>query len=473
MVPIGVRTRNVVSGLWVLVASALAVAAAVVVFVLLPRWLDIRSPAVQPTPTAAPAPARGSDAAETVRQRLAAAEAKARYEKSLKAARDQAADSWAAEDLAAAIDMGAAAAASVASSDFADAAQRYDAAERHVTEIAGRAESVYADALARGEAAIQAGDQVQAIESFRLALAIRPDTEPAQSGLARANGLASVLAQMKSGDAHAQAGEWRAARDDYARAAKLDSAFLPAKQALARAERNLANAEFGQLIARGLAHLDRAEWTDAAQAYQSAARLRPHDRSAADGLARAKEGLERKQLAELRSDAQSLEAAERWREALAAYRRALSVDSSLDFAKRGVERSERMVSLHTELDALLADPKRLYSPTVREAARKVLASAQSAPAGGPRLTQARERLDTALHRATTPIAVLLSSDDATEVTVYRVGSLGRFRTREIDLTPGTYTVVGSRAGYKDVRIELTVDPDAPSPRVLVACKEPV
>jgi hypothetical protein len=132
-----------------------------------------------------------------------------------------------------------------------------------------------------------------------------------------------------------------------------------------------------------------------------------------------------------------------------------------------------MVRLHAELDALLADPKRLYSPTVRDAARKVLASAESAPAGGPRLTQARERLDTALRRATTPIAVRLTSDDATEVTVYRVGPLGRFQSREIELAPGTYTVVGSRAGYKDVRIELTVEPDAPSPRVFVACKEPV
>jgi len=472
-VPIGVRTRNVVSGLWVLVAFAVAVAAAVVVFVLLPGWLDFRSPAARPAPTAAPVPARVPDAAETVRQRLAAAEARARYEKSLKAARDQAAESWAAEDLAAAIDIAAAAAAAVASADFAGGAQRYDSAERRVTEIAGRAESVYAEALERGEAAIQAGDQAQAHEAFRLALAIRPDAEPAQAGLERASQLDRVLAQMKSGDAHAQAGEWQAARDDYARAAKLDPAFAPAKEALARAERNLANANFAQLISRGLDHLDRAEWADAAQAFQSAARLRPDDRSAADGLARAKEGLERKQLAELRGEAQRLEAAERWSEALAAYRRALSVDPSLDFAKRGVERSERMVALQAELDALLADPKRLYSPTVREAARRVLASAAAAPAGGPRLAQARERLDTALRRATTPIAVRLTSDDATEVTVYRVGSLGRFQTREIDLTPGTYTVVGSRVGYKDVRIELTVDPDAPSPRVLVACKEPV
>ncbi len=121
---------------------------------------------------------------------------------------------------------------------------------------------------------------------------------------------------------------------------------------------------------------------------------------------------------------------------------------------------------------LLADPKRLYSPSVREEARTVLAAADAAPSG-PRLAQTRAQLDAALRRAATPIAVRLTSDAATEVTVYRVGSLGRFQAREIELTPGTYTVVGSRSGYKDVRIELVVDPDSPAPGVFVACREPV
>jgi len=474
-VPIGVRTRHVVAWRWVLLAFAVAAVMAAVVFGLLPGWLEPTPTAVRSTPraAAAPPPARAPDAAETVRQRLAAEEAKSDYEKRLKSVRDQAAESWAAEDLAVAVDIAAAAAAAVAARDFVGGAQRFGEATRRLTEIAGRAEHVYAEALKRGEAAILAGDQGQAVDDFRLALAIHPDAAPAQAGLARAGELDKVLAHMKLGDAHARAGEWQAARDDYARALQLDPAFAPAKEALSRAARNLADLDYAQLISRGLAHLDRAEWAEAAQAFRSATRLRPGDRSATDGLARAEEGIERNQLAELRSEAQRLEASEHWTEAQAVYRRVLSLDPSLDFAKRGLERSEHMAGLHAELDALLADPKRLFSPAVREAARGVLASAVAAPAGGPRLAEARGKLDTALRRATTPIAVRLTSDDATEVTVYRVGTLGRFQAREIDLTPGTYTVMGSRAGYKDVRIELTVDPDSPSPRVFVACKEPV
>jgi len=446
---------------------------AAIVFVLLPRWFAPQPTRAEPAPVAVPAPVRAPDAAETVRQRLAAEEAKARFEAASQSARNMHAESWAAEEVAAATEDAAQASAAVASGDFAGGTRLYDAAGRRLKELAGRAEGVYTDALARGEAAIQSGEQPRAVEAFELAIAIHPDSADAQAGLARATALDKVLAEMKSGNAHAQSGEWARAREDYARAVKLDPAFGPAKEALARAERQVADQRFAQLVARGLGHLEHAEWAKAEQAFAAATRLRPGDRSATDGLARAKEGLERKRLADLERDAEGSEAAERWTDALAAYRRALAVDPTLDFAKRGAERSEKMVKLHAALDALLAHPKRLYSKAVQEEAREVLAAAATAPAGGPRLAQARERLDAALRRATTPVTVRLASDDATEVTVYRVGPLGRFRAREVELAPGSYTVVGSRAGYKDVRIEITVDPDTPSPKVFVACREPV
>jgi hypothetical protein len=41
------------------------------------------------------------------------------------------------------------------------------------------------------------------------------------------------------------------------------------------------------------------------------------------------------------------------------------------------------------------------------------------------------------------------------------------------LFPGRYVVVGSRAGYKDVRHELTLSSDAPNPALTVVCDEPI
>jgi hypothetical protein len=244
----------------------------------------------------------------------------------------------------------------------------------------------------------------------------------------------------------------------------------PAKAAPAPSEPARA---FEARMTDGLVQLDRREWAAAEQSFAAALKVRPADPAAADGLARAKDGAQRDALARLRQEAQALETAERWEEALAVHQRAAAIDPTVDFVRDGRARSERMIALHARLDGYLANPARLGSPRVREEAQAVLAAAEGETAGGPRLAQSRQRLASALARAATTVTVVLASDNATEVTVHRVGPLGRFQSRALALAPGTYVVVGSRPGYKDVRVEVTVDPDAPPPRVFIACVERV
>ncbi len=83
----------------------------------------------------------------------------------------------------------------------------------------------------------------------------------------------------------------------------------------------------------------------------------------------------------------------------------------------------------------------------------------------------RHELARWLARAAIPVAVTLTSDDSTEVAIYRVGRLGTFDTHSLELHAGTYTVVGSRRGYRDVRLTLTVDPDVPSDPLDVRCTD--
>ncbi len=57
--------------------------------------------------------------------------------------------------------------------------------------------------------------------------------------------------------------------------------------------------------------------------------------------------------------------------------------------------------------------------------------------------------------------------------VYKTGRLGKFARRELDLRPGTYTVVGSRRGYKDVRRQLVVETGAAPKPFEVRCEEKI
>jgi hypothetical protein len=92
---------------------------------------------------------------------------------------------------------------------------------------------------------------------------------------------------------------------------------------------------------------------------------------------------------------------------------------------------------------------------------------------GPKLASQAEQLAALMELASTPIAITLISDGATEVTVYRVGELGQFTSKSLSLKPGNYTAVGHRVGYRDVRKNFSVLPGAANEPITIACTEAI
>jgi hypothetical protein len=90
---------------------------------------------------------------------------------------------------------------------------------------------------------------------------------------------------------------------------------------------------------------------------------------------------------------------------------------------------------------------------------------------GPRLIGQRDELSRLLKRAATPLIVQLVSDNVTDVSIYKVGKLGNFSATELTLRPGTYVAVGSRPGYRDVRLEFRVAPEVDMRPIEVRCEE--
>ncbi len=92
---------------------------------------------------------------------------------------------------------------------------------------------------------------------------------------------------------------------------------------------------------------------------------------------------------------------------------------------------------------------------------------------GPRLAGQRDELSKLLKRAATPIPVQLVSDNLTQVSIYKVGTLGRFNNTRLELRPGTYVAVGVRTGFRDVRREFRVAPEIDMEPVVVRCEEQI
>lgn len=230
---------------------------------------------------------------------------------------------------------------------------------------------------------------------------------------------------------------------------------------------------FAEEMSAGLAALEGGEFAAAKAAFERARALDAASASGRDGLARAEAGLRREAVSgELRAAA-DLEGREAWAAAEARYRKVLTLDGALSDALRGLERSSRRARLDQRLEGYLAHPRRLTAQGVLEEAAVTLEEAREIPTPGPRLRAQQRRLAALIESSSTAVRVLLSSDGETQVTVYQVGSLGTFSRQELELRPGSYTVVGSRKGYRDVRRTLVVEAGREPPVFEIRCEEKV
>jgi hypothetical protein len=169
----------------------------------------------------------------------------------------------------------------------------------------------------------------------------------------------------------------------------------------------------------------------------------------------------------------AFERRELWLEAIAQYEAALQTDATLEYAIEGLARSRARRDLEVKILNLLENPRLLFDDAVLNDAQSLRAEAARIDPRGAQLAQQLADLDRLIAAATAPLPVQLVSDGLTNVTVYRVGTLGTFTATQIDLRPGNYTAVGSRNGYRDVRKSFTVLPGRELDPVDVICVEPI
>jgi tetratricopeptide (TPR) repeat protein len=357
--------------------------------------------------------------------------------------------------------------------DFAAAVASYREATALGDALVTRAATAVDDSLAAGEAALAAGNAELALRQYDLVLTIEPTNAQAAAGRARAERLPEVLALLQRAGAERLRGELETALATYREALAIDPAWEPARAGVADLSRSLRDAEFEQLLSAGFARLGAEDFAAAQREFAAALALKPGSQEAAEGLAQAEQAAKLDQIALTEARALAFERRELWDQAIALYRSVLASDDTLLFAQAGLERAQARASLDAKLVNLIDNPTLLFGDAVLADARKLLESAGAEADKGPRLEGQIANLGRLIELASTPIAVRLESDQLTNVTLYRVGSLGVFAAKDLELRPGTYTVIGSRDGYRDVRQTFTVLPGRNLAPISVVCVEPI
>jgi hypothetical protein len=207
--------------------------------------------------------------------------------------------------------------------------------------------------------------------------------------------------------------------------------------------------------------------------FAEALRIRPGAPEAQDALRQAETRLTSAAIERSLAAAAAAEQSEEWGVAVREYETALKLDTNLLAARAGLETATSRRDLDLQLTQAIARPERLADDAVHVETTDLLTRVARVPAPGPRLRQQAAVLDRLLQESRMPIPVMLTSDGETDVTVYRLGNLGRFTGKEITLRPGRHVIIGTRAGFRDVRVEVTLAAGAAPPPVDIRCTESI
>lgn len=357
--------------------------------------------------------------------------------------------------------------------EYKAASAAYDQALQQFQKLQKRSDEVARQTREDGDRALAAGDSERAAAAFRLALQLEPDSRAAESGLRRAQVLDELMDLLGQARDAEQRGDLAPAADLYKRAAILDPQSNEARSGMDRVSHEIARDEFAGVMSAGLDALDREDWSAARAAFKRAATLRPDSPEVADGLARADAGNRVGEITEHQERASAFEQRELWESAAAEYESVLALDPAVAFARHGRDHALARARLGERIEFHLEHPDRLSSAPVLEEAVELLEHARGVSPKGPVLTDQIDRLEETIRVASTPIRVELVSDGLTDIVIYGVGQFGRLTRRSLQLTPGTYTVLGTRHGYRDVRIAWTVGPGMDSEVLVIQCEEEI
>jgi tetratricopeptide (TPR) repeat protein len=327
--------------------------------------------------------------------------------------------------------------------------------------------------LAAAERSLDAGHLQAAKQAFEAAQRMDPTNRKAAEGLQRIHNLEAIRPLLADAASAEAADDETRALGDYQQALGLDPKNAQALAGLARVRAALGNDGRAQTADAGAAatgtraieesraplEKTRSYSGDGAQATAATAPLDPAQRAHAYDA--------------MRQRAVSLEAQERWDEALTEYETALKSDPSLVFAQQGKARSAARALLTQRLQTLIDRPEQLASAAARADALALIENANEQNPSGPVLRSQIARLQILMPAFDMPVHLALMSDGATRVAIPSIGFSGVFSQREIQLKPGKYTVVGTRAGYRDVRRDVTIAPGQDVQTISVSCGEPI
>ena len=352
---------------------------------------------------------------------------------------------------------------------FGDAALKFEPALAKLGAIRQWFEDHVAATVGEAQKLLAAEQFAEALAGFRRVLAWKPGDDTAAKGAERAETGQFVQRNAEEAIRLVEAGQGERARTLLAGLPDFPSTTLDEAQRVLRDYERATRLRAH--ITAGHAALDRGDWVAATTAFRQALVVDPASAAARDGLDRAGHGALESDLAALRRTLDAQLAAEAWPDSIGTIREIAELAPDAPEISQRLAKLERLAELEARVDRALANLGRAVAKTMREETRAIIADTANRSEVGERIHAKGRELERQFGMWTAPVPLEIRSDNRTEVRMRPGRRLGTFKSVDLEVYPGTYSIIGRRDGFREKRVTVSVEPGSGPVVVELVCDE--
>ena len=313
----------------------------------------------------------------------------------------------------------------------------------------------------------------QTINSINLAFAIDKNNESIKLLKERSLKLPDLFNKVMQSDQFISEQKYEDAFSVLSEAIMLDPYRKKTKTSMENLNKQIKEKTFIEFMSEGFEAMDQNNFSSARKVFNEALKTYPERPDVYDALNQLESRESSFQIKERIKNAEANESLENWSEAKKEYEALLESDNSLVSLKARLINVRIRAELDEQLENLINNPLTLRSDELHQKAKKLLKTAQGISQRGAKLEKQIERVSKIIVQARNPIPVNFFSDNKTKVTIFKIGSLGLFEKRTIELVPGKYVALGQRVGFRDVRLDFAIEPNEVDKNISIMCVESI
>lgn len=313
----------------------------------------------------------------------------------------------------------------------------------------------------------------QTINSINLAFAIDKNNESIKLLKERSLKLPDLFNKVMQSDQFISEQKYEDAFSVLSEAIMLDPYRKQTKTSMENLNKQIKEKTFIEFMSEGFEAMDQNNFSSARKVFNEALKTYPERPDVYDALNQLESRESSFQIKERIKNAEANENLENWSEAKKEYEALLASDNSLVSLKARLINVRIRAELDEQLENLINNPLTLRSDELHQKAKKLLKTAQGINQRGAKLEKQIESVSKIIVQARNPIPVNFFSDNKTKVTIFKIGSLGLFEKRTIELVPGKYVALGQRIGFRDVRLDFAIEPNEGDKNISIMCVESI